>query len=67
MKFTAKKRVAVIGGIDFPQPLGIDIAKYNIYNQQPKTWLRKFEEIDYQIKNKELHGVIIYLATPLFL
>ena len=67
MKFTTKKRVAVVGGIDFPQPLGIEIHKYNIRGLQPKSWVRKFEEIDQLIKEKYLHGVIIYLATPLFL
>jgi len=67
MKFTTKKRVAVIGGIDFPQPLGVEIHRYNIRGLQPKSWVRKFEEIDQQIKENYLHGVIIYLATPLFL
>lgn len=67
MKFTTKKRVAVIGGIDFPQPLGIEIHRCNIRGLQPKSWIRKFEEIDQQIKENYLHGVIIYLATPLFL
>ena len=67
MKFTAKKTVAIIGGINFPHPLGMDIIQYNIYNQQPKTWERKFQDIHQQIIDKELHGIIIYLATPFFL
>jgi|GEM_PF-7002602 len=67
LKFTAKKTIALVGGINFPHPLGMDIIQYNIYNQQPKTWARKFQEIHQQIIDKELHGLIIYLATPLFL
>ncbi|GAB2956731.1 hypothetical protein GCM10027048_23640 [Hymenobacter coalescens] len=67
MKFTTKKSVAVVGGIDFPQPLGIEIHRYNIRGLQPKSWIRKFEEINQLIKEKYLHGIIIYLATPLFL
>lgn len=59
--------MAVIGGIDFPEPLGVGIYRYNIRGLQPKSWIRKFQEIDLLIKGGELHGVIIYLATPLFL
>lgn len=65
--FTTKKKIAVIGSLHFPQPMGIAIVYYNIYNQRPKTWLRKFQLIKDQIEKGELDGVIVYMATPLFL
>lgn len=65
--FTTKKKIAVIGSIHFPQPMGIAVVYYNIYNQKPKTWTRKFELIKTQIERGELDGVIVYMATPLFL
>lgn len=67
LNFTINKNLAVIGSIYFPQPMGVGVKYYNIYNQKPKTWERKFNEIINQIENNELDGIIFYLATPLFL
>lgn len=67
MRFTTKKRIGVIGGIYFPEPLGIEVIRYHFSKVQPKTWLRRCNSILKDIEQGQLHGIIIYIATPLFL
>lgn len=67
INFTVNKKIAVIGSLQFPQPMGIGVEYYNIYNQKPKTWESKFNLLKSQIDGGDIDGVIIYLATPLFL
>lgn len=67
MSLQGKKKVVVIGKLHFPEPLGLNITRFDIYNQKPKTWLRKFNSIKQQVERGEVHGIIVYLATPLFL
>jgi hypothetical protein len=66
MEYPKSKMVANVGSILLHKPLGIDFYNYQL-GKKPGTWAKKINDIDAKINSGEIHGLVIYLATPLFL
>ncbi len=61
------KKILLIGGGKPNEITGVSFESIQLYNQLPKTWERKISALVERVENKDLDGVILYLATPLFL
>ncbi|MEQ6118155.1 hypothetical protein, partial [Reichenbachiella sp. MALMAid0571] len=71
-----KKQLYIFGRLDFALPTGVlgyskdravETVQYDLLKKLPRTWNKKFRELEEKINDEEIHAVLVYLTTPLFL